>query len=341
MQPRWLISLLDDYCYQGHYYTANADDVVGDTQYTETLGVEHSQRLNNDYLACKHFLETLQSDHKRRHYEHEKHEAQTQSTLNANAKLLEKTEAQVDEIGAELTEWHRQFKLACDWEARAHRRVDAARNALSVAQADLARAESEVARCQAAYDAARSRTISVYAGKDSNGNATYRQEQNPATTELSALNAARSVRSQANSVVMSCQAELNSALADLSRAERQKSGSQRAIDDCESALKVGSDSVRTAEVAMSHGKTASTVLNQKAGVISEIDTLLENMDECLERQLACVTQLRALNDNAQVTFRTVEQARGELVYQMHNLTHAIAERIELLNVFDQPIFVGL
>ncbi|MGL6312761.1 hypothetical protein [Vibrio sp. WXL103] len=341
MQPRWLISLLDEYGFQGHYYAANADDMVNDTQYTEVLGVEHSQRLSNDYLASRHFFETLQGDQKRRLYEQEKQDQQIRTVLNTNAKLLDKTEAQVNAINAELNEWCRQYDLSCAWVARANNWVANARRALSSAQGRLSAAEAQVSSCQSAYSAARSQTISVPSGKDSQGNTTYRSVPNPATAELAALESARAVRDAAYIEVTNCQAELDSALADLSQAERQKAGSECAINDCRSALKIGSDSVRIAEVAMSYGKGASTVLNQKAAVLAEIDGLLDVMEECVERQLACTTRLNGVNDNAQVAMRGVEQSRSDLVYQMHNLTHAIVEKTELLNAFDQPIFVGV
>ena len=340
MQPKWLIAQLEEFGFQSYFQSSMSETIRKELLVVESIGVEHSARLDNDVLRLYNLFKSLKRDQQERLEIFRRQEQQTELTFEERTSELLNAENAVDETAQEQKFWQSQFNKAQNWLSSTESRLDIAQSELVVAQRRVASAQSEYNSAVSAYNYASSQQIRVYAGRDRDGNDKYRYEQNPANAERARMNAAQSSLSTAESRQGVAISAVNAAKREKEKAVKQVNGASAAVNDTNNAKKNANSSLTSAQEAKSHTNNAKTSLETICSVLEVISDNLLALENCIERQSVCQHQLKQNNESIISTLNNNDQVREELSYEVYKIRQALEDKINLLAVFDRPIFMG-
>lgn len=340
MQPKWLIAQLEEYAFLSQSVGSLTDEVRKVLMITETYGLEHSNRLDNDVHRFGTLYEQLMNDHRERWDDYHRRFRSTLSTLDKREEELAQAETSLGQSKTHQSFWQNQLALANAWEDRAMSRVRTAEAELESAEQEVASAESGYSSAKLAYDIARAQRIRVCVGRDSKGNDVYEYRQNPAHAERAAMDRAYSRLQSARAAEANAIREVQSARTELQKAQRQVTGSQHALSDMNVAVRHSFSSLSNAEDAKSNTLNAKYVLEREKQILEQIDEVLNAIEDCVYSQLSCQRELQQCNNVALMTLRNNEQVQDELVYEVYKVRYALDNKMNLLTVFDAPVFLG-
>lgn len=254
----------------------------------------------------------------------------TTAKANQSATAARQNQANAQSV---LTHWNGQLSQAQSWLARARNRESAAEAEVSRCERAVSYAESNLSSAVSALNSARNRT--EYAGKDSNGNATYRP------IDTSSYEAA--VR-RAQSELDDCRRELSYAREELRAAIVEREAAERRVNACERAVQLAGDANRVAASATSRADKSIAAAERASEEQSRLKLIAERaaqtvaaQREALEKLQSRLKDARAFENNVLSAFANAESNHNDARNHSCNGRLETELRLDKLRAFDAPV----
>lgn len=338
MQPRWLVSQLEELDYQSDYQVELINSLLYQSQSMNNLTQDYIGFAKADVFAVYELLQSLKQQYQMALEHAQGQKRRVDEQLDVATVSHKQSEDSLNEAHHLATFWTNQTNKAGDWLNRAQSALNDCERATSQARSELGNAERELSSARSQLSAARARpNVRVYIGDDSQGRAMYRYDP-PDTSYEEGLVA------RATSRVNACQSNLNYALSqekaarqERNKAQHQFSGSQLALNDANEAismanqtLEVANDSKRQANYSQEFSQRCHVILDQVNNVITQFE-------QTYEQQSIVTSKLDSEANQAFLHLRNLESQQEAIQGEAFTLKYTLQDKTSLLIAFDQPL----
>ncbi|GMQ46922.1 hypothetical protein [Vibrio sp. 10N] len=338
MQPRWLVSQLEELDYQADYQLDLVMSLLQQSQSMNALTQDYIGLAKSDVFACHELYEALLKGYEQTREEAQTRHARVEEQLDHASETERASTRSLEDAHNLCSKWGEQKDKAERWLSRAKAHLAHCQSEVARAQGDYSQAQHVSQLALAALEAARARPpVKVYDGQDSNGNARYRYEKPSTHAEEAALAAAKVHEANCLQILNAAIKQRNLAQKECDRAEHQVNGATRALSEsrqsvvlADQTLAVSSDAKRQANQSLDYSMKCLALLEQ-------VKELLEAFEATCLDQTHTVSGLQNNANQALLELRDLENQQEAIQGEVFSLKYTLQDKVSLLIAFDQPL----
>ncbi len=338
MQPRWLVSQLEELDYQTDYQMELASSLVFETQQLHAITQNFLELAKADVFAVHELYETLVMSYEAALEHAQMRNTRVEHQVEVATNTLNYSEQSLEESRDLQAFWYNQEHKADVWLSSANTHLHRCTAQRIEAESKLASAKAELARAQSALNHVRSLPPrKVYRGRDRNGNDLYDYEPVSTYQEEARVSRAQSSVSQRNGEVNSALSAESAARIEVTRATTQLNGSRYAIKDAKNATHLAEQAREVATHTKRESQYSQSYSKECLETLEKINLLLIAFKETCEQQTSLIGTLSADTNDAFLYLKSLEGQQESLQDQAFSLKYTLQDKISLLLSYDQPL----
>jgi len=338
MQPRWLVSQLEELDYQTDYQLELVGSLLQQAQALNRLSLDYIGFAKSDVFAIHELYDSLEQAYQAASQQAQMRHRRVEEQSDNASSVAKHSSQSLDDAHALKQTWQQQTEMAESWLSQAQTHLSACIEATRQARVDSDRADSELSRAETQLRIARAGPRrEVYVGKDSQGRAIYESyppdtsyEEGRVAAAQSQVNACRAALNRAVSAQQAAVAERDRADAQLHGARQALADASTSVDMAEQALELAHDGQRQASSSLSYSQHCLQVLE-------EVKTGLQQFKQTCQQQSDVLAQLDNQANQALLQLRDVANSQEAIQGEAFSLKYTLQDKAALLLAFDQPL----